>query len=53
VEINEEPVKVAADGTFIKTIQLNKEGWSFIEIRARDAWANETVRRRRVHVDVP
>lgn len=53
VEIGGEPVKVAADGSFIKTIQLNRAGWSFIEIRARDAWGNETTRRHRVFVDTP
>lgn len=53
VEIGGEPVTVAADGSFTKTIQLNNEGWSFIEIRARDAWGNETARRHRVFVDVP
>jgi Glucodextranase, domain B/FecR protein len=53
VEIGGEPVKVAADGSFTKTIQLNNEGWNFIEIRARDAWGNETARRHRVFVDVP
>jgi hypothetical protein len=53
VEIDGEMVKVGADGSFTKTIQLNKEGSSYIEIRARDAWGNETVRRRRVFVQVP
>ena len=46
-------MKVAADGSFTKTIQLNNEGWNFIEIRARDASGNETARRHRVFVDVP
>lgn len=53
VEVGGEAVKVAADGSFTKTIQLNKQGWSFIEIRARDAWGNETTRRQRVFVDLP
>ena len=51
VEINGEQVKVAADGSFTKTVQLEKEGWSFIEIRARDSWGNETSRRHRVFVE--
>ncbi|HSF42037.1 MAG TPA: FecR domain-containing protein [Thermoanaerobaculia bacterium] len=51
VEVNGELVKVEADGTFNKTIQLIKEGWSFIEVRARDGWGNETVRRHRVFVE--
>jgi hypothetical protein len=53
VEINGEQVKVEVDGSFTKTIQLSKEGWSFIEIRAVDGWGNETVRRHRVFVENP
>ena len=53
VEINGEQVKAAADGSFTKTVQLGKEGWSFIEIRARDAAGNETVRRHRAFVENP
>ncbi|HVG10240.1 MAG TPA: hypothetical protein VNM67_21230, partial [Thermoanaerobaculia bacterium] len=53
VEINGEQVKVAADGSFMKTVQLEKEGWSFIEIRARDSWGNQTSRRHRVFVENP
>jgi hypothetical protein len=37
VEVNGEPVQVSPDGSFTKTIQVTKEGWSFIEVRARDA----------------
>lgn len=51
VEINGEPVTVAADGTFTKTVQLTAEGWSFITIRARDAWGNEVEHRQRVFVE--
>ncbi|HWM92922.1 MAG TPA: FecR domain-containing protein [Thermoanaerobaculia bacterium] len=53
VEINGEQVKVAADGSFTKTVQLEKEGWSFIEIRARDSWGNQASRRHRVFVENP
>jgi hypothetical protein len=53
VFVNEEPVKVEADGSFTKTIQLTKEGWSFIEIKARDVWGNESVSRQRVFVENP
>ena len=53
VEIAGEPASVAADGSFTKTIQLNQEGWSFIEVRARDAWGNQVARRQRVFVEVP
>jgi hypothetical protein len=52
VEINGEPVQVEANGSFTKTIQVTKEGWSFIEVRARDADGNETVLNPRVFVEV-
>jgi hypothetical protein len=52
VEVNGEPVQVAADGSFTKTIQVTKEGWSFIEVRARDAGGNETVLNPRVFVEI-
>jgi hypothetical protein len=51
VEVNGEDTLVNADGGFNKTVQLAAEGWSFIEIRARDAWGNETVRKQRVYVE--
>lgn len=50
--IEREPVQVEADGGFTKTIQITKEGWSFIEIRARDGEGNETVLNPRVFVEV-
>lgn len=53
IEINGEQVKIAADGSFTKTVQLSKDGWSFIEIRARDASGNEALRRHRVFVENP
>lgn len=53
VEINGEQVKVDVNGTFTKTVQLTKEGWSFIEVRARDGWGNEALRRHRVFVENP
>lgn len=53
VEVNGEQVKAGADGTFTKPVQLTKEGWNIIEIRARDAWGNETMRRHRVFVESP
>jgi hypothetical protein len=51
LEINGEPAAVDADGSFKKTVQFNKEGWGTIELRARDRWGSETVRRRRVLVE--
>ena len=53
IEIDGEQVSVGVDGSFTKTVQLSKEGWSFIEIRAHDRWGNETLRRRRVFVEGP
>jgi hypothetical protein len=53
IEINGEQVKTEADGSFTKTVQLSKDGWTFIEIRARDASGNETLRRHRVFVENP
>jgi hypothetical protein len=51
VEVNGEQVKTGVDGTFNKPVQLTKEGWNIIEVSARDAWGNETVRRHRVFVE--
>jgi cbb3-type cytochrome oxidase subunit 3 len=53
VEVNGEQVKTGVDGTFTKPVQLTKEGWNIIEVRARDAWGNESVRRHRVFVENP
>ncbi|HYX22951.1 MAG TPA: FecR domain-containing protein [Thermoanaerobaculia bacterium] len=53
IEVNGEQVKTGVDGSFNKPVQLTKEGWNIIEIRARDAWGNETVRRHRVFVENP
>ena len=53
VEVNGEQVKTNSDGSFTKTVQLTKEGWNIIEIRARNTWGTETVRRHRVFVENP
>jgi hypothetical protein len=53
LEINGEQVKASADGAFTKTVQLSKEGWNIIEVRARDVSGNEAVRRHRVFVENP
>ena len=53
VEVNGEQVKVNPDGTFTKTVQLTREGLSFIEIKARDGWGNSTTRRLREFVANP
>lgn len=51
VTLNGEQVTVEADGSFTKTFQARQDGWSFVEIKAHDAWGDETVRRRRVYVE--
>lgn len=53
VEVNSEQVKTNADGSFTKAVQLTKEGWNIIEVRARNASGTETVRRHRVFVENP
>jgi hypothetical protein len=53
LDINGEQADVGVDGSFKKTVQFTKEGWSYIEIRARDRWGSDTVRRRRVLVESP
>jgi len=53
IDVNGEQVKVEADGSFTKAVQLNKEGWSLITVTARDSGGNQTVRRQRVFVESP
>ena len=51
VLVRGEPAQVAADGAFTKTLQVYDEGWTFLDVRAKDAYGNETVRPVRVYVD--
>lgn len=51
MHLNGEPVAVAANGTFTKTLQLASEGWSFLDLRAVDASGNESKLRHRVFVE--
>jgi hypothetical protein len=53
VEVNGEQVELTAEGGFNKAVQVTQEGWSFIEVRARDSAGNATVRRQRVFVENP
>lgn len=53
VTVNDEPVKIDADGTFTTTVQLANEGWRWIQVKARDAAGNETMRRASVYVENP
>ncbi len=50
VSINGEPVEVDLDGSFNKAIQLNREGWSTLEIRAVDSDGNPKILHRKVFV---
>jgi hypothetical protein len=51
VAINGEPTAVDAAGAFRKTVQLGREGWNVLEVRASDAWGNHATRSRRVFVE--
>jgi len=51
VLVNGEAVTVESDGAFTKTVQVTSEGWSFVEVRARNPQGKETVRRHRVFVE--
>lgn len=53
VTINEEAVKVEADGTFKKLVQFAKDGWSSVEVRVSDAWGNEATLNEPVLVETP
>ncbi len=52
VTVNGEPVDVAGDGTFKKTVALTREGWNTIVIRATDPAGNTTEDRKQVYVEV-
>jgi hypothetical protein len=51
VTINGELVQVEADGSFTKTVQLEQQGWDFLDVTATDNSGNETVQRHRVFVE--
>jgi len=51
VEINSETVAVALNGSFSKTIQMKKEGFAYVEVKATDPWKNSTDLSRRVFID--
>jgi len=53
VVINDEPVAVASDGSFTKSVQFNdpdKDKYELIVV-ARDAWGNEAEKRREVRIE--
>jgi hypothetical protein len=51
VTVNGEPVDVAGDGTFKKTVALTREGWNTIVIRATDPAGNSSEDRKTVRVE--
>jgi hypothetical protein len=51
VFINGEETAVAANGTFSKTIELQNEGWNFVELIAVDASGNQMKRQQRVFLE--
>jgi len=51
VTVNAEPADVEPDGSFKKTITIEREGYSTLVIKAVDAGGNETVRPVRVFVE--
>jgi hypothetical protein len=51
VTVNAEPADVEADGTFKKTITLDKEGYTMLVVKAVDAAGLETVKKVRVFVE--
>jgi Glucodextranase, domain B len=51
VTVNADPADVAADGTFKKTVTIERDGYAMLVIKAVDASGNETIRRMRVFVE--
>jgi hypothetical protein len=51
VTVNAEPADVAADGSFKKTVTIERDGYAMLVIKAVDSSGNETIRRMRVFVE--
>jgi FecR protein/Glucodextranase, domain B len=51
VTVNAEPADVSPDGSFKKTITIERDGYAMLVIKAADAAGNETIRRMRVFVE--
>jgi hypothetical protein len=51
VTVNGEPADVAADGSFKKTVTINREGSATLVVKAVDAAGNETVKQVKVFVE--
>jgi hypothetical protein len=51
VTVNAEAADVAADGSFKKTVTIERDGYAILVIKAVDASGNETIRRMKVFVE--
>ncbi|MDQ5859031.1 MAG: FecR family protein [Acidobacteriota bacterium] len=51
VTVNTEPADVGNDGTFKKTVTIERDGYAVLVIKSVDAAGNETIRRMRVFVE--
>lgn len=51
VTVNGEPADVASDGSFKKTVTLNREGYATLVVKAVDAAGNETLKQVKVFVE--
>jgi hypothetical protein len=51
VTVNAEPADVGNDGTFKKTVTIERDGYALLVIKSVDAAGNETIRRMRVFVE--
>jgi FecR protein/Glucodextranase, domain B len=51
VTVNAEPADVGTDGSFKKTVTIERDGYAMLVIKAVDASGNETIRRMRVFVE--
>jgi len=51
VTVNAEPADVESDGSFKKTITIDREGYATLVIKAVDASGNETVKPVKVFVE--
>jgi hypothetical protein len=51
VTVNADPADVASDGSFKKTVTIERDGYALLVIKAVDASGNETIRRMRVFVE--
>jgi hypothetical protein len=51
VTVNAEPADVGNDGTFKKTVTIERDGYALLVIKSVDSAGNETIRRMRVFVE--